>query len=109
MRRRLFLAAPLLLLAGTAGAQEEVAVRLSREGVKPGTIRLRKGEETRLLLTTSDEEHCFAVDDLRIEKRVVPGRTTVLDLAVERAGTFEVHCCLEPENERVRGRIVVTD
>ena len=40
-------------------------------------MTLRKGETVRLVLSTEDGEHCFAVDEFRLEKRVVPGRTTI--------------------------------
>jgi heme/copper-type cytochrome/quinol oxidase subunit 2 len=103
----------LLVLAGLepglASAQEAIEVTISKAGFKPETIRLRKGDTTRLSLTTADDEHCFAVDALRIERRVRPGRTTSLEITPDRAGSFPVYCCLEPENTRLRGRLLVAE
>jgi hypothetical protein len=34
-------------------------------------VNVRKGQPVRLLLSSADGEHCFALDAFRIEKRVV--------------------------------------
>jgi nitrosocyanin len=96
-------------MALSGAAQESIAVVASKAGFKPAVVKLRKGEPARIVLTTSDEEHCFAVDALRIEKRIKPGATTTLDLTPDRAGSFAFYCCLEPENESLRGKLVVTE
>jgi plastocyanin len=113
--RRLRAVVTSLLLATLAGggprawAQDEIRVEATHAGFRPKAVNLRKGEGARLILTTADGEHCFAVDALRIEKRIVPGKATTLDLTVDRAGTFTFYCCLEPEREAMRGRLVVTE
>jgi heme/copper-type cytochrome/quinol oxidase subunit 2 len=88
-----------------------VAVRVSKHGFQPSRITVRRGETTRLVLTSTDVEHCFAIDALRVEKRVVPGRLTRLDLVPGEAGVFPFYCCLESgEAARVqRGELTVTD
>jgi hypothetical protein len=43
----------------------------SREGFRPRVVNVRKGQPVRLLLSSADGEHCFALDAFRIEKRVV--------------------------------------
>jgi heme/copper-type cytochrome/quinol oxidase subunit 2 len=90
-------------------AQETIEVVVSRSGFKPKLLKLHKGEPAKLVLSTSDEEHCFAVDALRIEKRISPGKATTLDLTPDRAGTFPFYCCLAPDNEALRGKIVVAE
>ena len=94
---------------GRAVGQDEITVTLSRTGVTPATINLRKGESARLLLKTADVEHCFAVDAFRVEKRVVPGRATTLDLTPDRAGSFPFYCCLESDNAAQRGKLVIAE
>jgi len=103
-----FLAA---LAAGGAPAGPSIDVSVSRKGFEPSRIHLRRGETARLVLTSADGEHCFAVDGLRVEKRVVSGRPTRLELTPERAGRFAFHCCLEsgPQAERERGELVVSE
>jgi heme/copper-type cytochrome/quinol oxidase subunit 2 len=81
-------------LAGAA-AVPTVAVRASKRGFSPSRLTLRKGETVRVVLSSDDVEHCFAIDELRVEKRIVPGRPTRFDLAPDRAGVFPFYCCLE--------------
>ncbi len=101
--------AALVAAGAPARAQDSLEVVVSRAGFRPKLVNLRKGETTRLLLKTADEEHCFAIDAFRVEKRVVPGKATSLDLTPDKAGSFPFHCCLEPQNETLRGRVVVAE
>jgi heme/copper-type cytochrome/quinol oxidase subunit 2 len=96
-------------LAAPAGASVEV--KASRRGFVPARVVVRRGETTHLSLTSEDGEHCFAIDALRIEKRVVAGRATKLELAPERTGTFPFYCCLESGDQAQleRGELVVTE
>jgi len=96
-------------LGGDAIAQDVIDVTVSKAGWKPDTLRLRKGETLRLSLKSGDDEHCFAVDALRVEKRVRPGKAVSLDLTPDKAGSFPIYCCLEPDNESLRGRLVVSE
>jgi len=97
--------------AGAAPAGPTVEVKVSRRGFEPSRIVLRRGETARLVLASETGEHCFAIDALRVEKRVASGRPTRLELTPERAGSFPFYCCLEVEKqaERERGDLVVTE
>ena len=101
----------LAAVASAAAASDAIEVRVSKRGFSPSRVTVRKGETTRLLLSSSDTEHCFAVDALRIEKRVVPGRATHLDLTPAQAGTFPFYCCLESGEAAAaeRGELVVAE
>ena len=86
-------------------------VSASRSGFAPSVLQARKGETIHVRLTSRDQEHCFAVDAFRVEKRIVPGRTTTVDITPDRAGTFPYYCCLESGSaaEAERGRLVVAE
>jgi heme/copper-type cytochrome/quinol oxidase subunit 2 len=99
----------LLALATAATPQDEQQVLASRTGFRPALLKIRKGETLKLLLKTADEEHCFALDALRVEKRIAPGRTTVVELTPDRAGEFPFYCCLEPDEAKLRGKLVVEE
>jgi cytochrome c oxidase subunit 2 len=103
--------ASVLLAAGAArllhSADGKVDVVVSKGGFRPDTLRVHKGETLRLHVTSADGEHCFAVDELRVEKRVLPGRPTLVELTPDRAGSFDFYCCLE--TEAARGRLIVSE
>ena len=96
-------------LAPPPDQPQDVAV--SRSGFTPNVIHARKGEALHLRVTSKDQEHCFALDAFRMEKRIVPGRTTAVDLTPDKAGTFPYYCCLETgaAAETERGRLVVAE
>jgi heme/copper-type cytochrome/quinol oxidase subunit 2 len=91
--------------------EKTIEVSASRSGFTPSLINGRKGEAVHLRLTSRDQEHCFAIEAFRIEKRVVPGRTTAVDITPDRAGTFPFYCCLESgaAADTERGRMVVSE
>ena len=99
----------LVSLAAPPAGAAELEVTVSNRGFRPAQIALRKGETLKVLLSSADREHCFALDAFRIEKRVLPGRRTAIEILADRPGTFPFHCCLEPDNEALRGRLVVSE
>jgi nitrosocyanin len=108
--RRLGLLAAALGAALELGAQPgAVEMVVSRSGFNPRVLELRKGDAVSLRLRSEDTEHCFAIDAFRVEKRVVPGRTTTAEFTADQAGEFPFYCCLEPDNKALRGRLIVRD
>ncbi len=107
------LAVAVLLVGAGAAARTgpEIEIRVSRKGFDPAEVTVRKGETTRVVLSAADGEHCFAVDALRVEKRVVAGRPTIFDLVPDRAGRFPFYCCVETGEAATveRGEIVVIE
>jgi heme/copper-type cytochrome/quinol oxidase subunit 2 len=107
------LAAALFLAAAGAAARPapSVSIRASGSGFEPSELVLRKGEAVTIVLSSADREHCFAVDALRIEKRILPGRPTSFDFTPDRAGRFPFYCCLESgaQAEVERGVLVITE
>jgi heme/copper-type cytochrome/quinol oxidase subunit 2 len=98
-----------LSVLGAASQTGSVKVVASKDGFRPSQITIRKGEAIRLVLSTADDEHCFALDALRIEKRLVPGKTVNVDIGLEKVGSFPFHCCLEQGPDAIHGEIRVTE
>jgi heme/copper-type cytochrome/quinol oxidase subunit 2 len=90
---------------------QALEVKASRRGFEPSRISVRRSESVSIVLSSADDEHCFAIDALRIEKRIVPGRTTTLDLTPDRTGVFPFYCCLESGDAAgvERGQLTVTE
>ncbi len=97
--------------AAAAQAGATVEIKASRHGFEPSSLTLRRGETAHFVLTSSDDEHCFAIDALRVEKRILPGRPTRFDLALDRTGVFAFYCCRETGDaaRRERGQLTVGD
>jgi heme/copper-type cytochrome/quinol oxidase subunit 2 len=95
-----------LVVGGATTAADRFDLLVSKGGFRPARLAVRRGEPVRLNVTSADGEHCFALDAFRVEKRVVPGRTTVVDLTPDRPGTFPFYDCLAPERT---GELVVSE
>jgi heme/copper-type cytochrome/quinol oxidase subunit 2 len=111
VRRRGLPALALAAFVAAAPAGPDVAVTVSKRGFEPSRVSVRRGETVRLVISSEDGEHCFAIDALRVEKRVVPGRPARLTLTPDKAGVFPFYCCLETgEAARVeRGELTVAE
>ena len=93
-----------------ASAEEVVRVELSRYRFEPERIELPLGERVRLLLTSTDVDHGFAVPELGLSVRVPAGaEAVVVELTPDRVGTFEVSCSefCGSGHAQMRGAIVV--
>lgn len=99
----------LLLLAPAGPPVGRLELTISRSGFRPSRLEARRGEAVRLTIRSADEEHCFALDAFRVEKRVLPARAVVVDLVPDRAGSFPFHDCLVPEGETKTGQLVVAE
>ena len=112
MRPRLPLRAllALVLFAAPASAQEGEVVA-TKAGFKPKVLKLRKGDTTHLVLKSGDgEEHCFAVDELRIEKRIRAGKADTPRRDARARGELRLLLIVcAPESEALRGKLVVAE
>jgi heme/copper-type cytochrome/quinol oxidase subunit 2 len=106
---RLGVVLAVLALHAAAVPPDAQKLVIARDGFRPDTLKVRRGETLRLQVETADDEHCFAVDELRVEKRVLPGKSVLVELTPERAGTLRLYCCLEGPDNGPRGKLVVTD
>jgi heme/copper-type cytochrome/quinol oxidase subunit 2 len=105
-------AATAIGLASSTRAASQVRLRMSTGGFDPAALTLHKGETVTLVVESGDgSEHCFAIDELRIEKRVRPGRETRFDLTPERTGVFAMRCCLATDagGHPERGELTVVE
>jgi heme/copper-type cytochrome/quinol oxidase subunit 2 len=72
-------------------------------------VETHRGGQLRLRINAEAGEHCFAIDALRVERRVVAGRETRVDIVPDKAGSFPFYDCLSAEGRRLTGTLVVTD
>ena len=58
----------------------------------PSTIRINQGEKVRLEITTKDVTHGFGIKEYKIDSKIEPDKTTVIEFTADKAGSFEFHC-----------------
>ena len=79
--------------AGT-GAQRvhEIQVTLRKYEFNPGSLRVRKGEQVRLVMAAADHDHGFKLDEFSIDQKIPKGTTVVVEFTADKAGTFQFRC-----------------
>jgi cytochrome c oxidase subunit 2 len=72
----------------------EIQVTLRKYEFTPGTLRVRKGEQVKLVMTAADHDHGFKLDDFNINQKIPKGTTVVVEFTADKAGTFQFHCSI---------------
>lgn len=87
----------------------EVAAR--RYKFDPETIVLKKGQPTRLLITSEDVTHGFDIEGMDIDVKLPPHQTQTVELTPEQAGEHHFHCSVYcgPGHDQMHGTIVVRE
>src|ERR1700757_5383209 len=70
----------------------EIQVTLRKYEFSPGSLRVRKGEQVRLILAVVDHDHGFKLDDFNVNQKVLKGTTVVVEFTADKAGTFQFRC-----------------
>ena len=103
-------------LAAKAPAQTpeppiEIKITAKRFEFEPKTITVKKGKPVRLLITATDGEHGFAVEDLGINEKIKANATATVEFTPKRAGRFRFSCSVYcgVGHEDMTGELVVTD
>ncbi len=74
------------------GEAREIRVTARKYEFTPNPIKVKKGEQVRLLITAVDHDHGFKIDEFNINQLIKKGTTATIDLTPEKTGTFHFHC-----------------
>ncbi|HJQ26601.1 MAG TPA: DUF5777 family beta-barrel protein [Blastocatellia bacterium] len=116
--RHFALLAPLALLFLTTLAHAAIPTNPAREihvtarkfEFQPKTITVRKGEAVRLVITSEDVDHGFALQGYHIEETIKAKQTKVIEFTPDREGKFAFACsvfCGDGHDE-MTGELIVT-
>jgi cytochrome c oxidase subunit 2 len=70
----------------------EIQVTLKKYEFSPGSLRVRKGEQVKLIMAAADHDHGFKLDDFNINQKIPKGTTVVVEFTADKAGTFQFRC-----------------
>jgi cytochrome c oxidase subunit II len=89
----------------------EIQVTLRKYEFSPGSLRVRKGEQVRLVMTAVDHDHGFKLDDFDINQKIPKGTTVVVEFIADKAGTFQFRCSsvCGLGHSNMKGTLVVED
>lgn len=77
----------------------------------PNRLVVKKGEHVKVVLTSADVTHGFAIDELDIATEVAPGPPKTIEFTPKKAGTFDFYCVVRcgKDHLKMRGTLVVQD
>src|ERR1700747_3555134 len=78
--------------SGTSRGVHEIQVTLRKYEFSPGSLRVRKGERIKLVMTAADHDHGFKLDEVDINQKIPKGTTVVVEFTADKAGTFQFRC-----------------
>ena len=70
----------------------EIQLTLRKYEFNPGSLRVRKGEQVRLILAAVDHDHGFKLDDFNVNQKIIKGTTVGVQFTADKAGTFQFRC-----------------
>ncbi|MBI2647235.1 cupredoxin domain-containing protein, partial [Candidatus Woesearchaeota archaeon] len=76
---------------------------------EPSTIEVNKGDKVRLIVTSVDVPHGFAIPEYDINERLDPGKEVVIEFTANKQGTFTVFCSVfcGSGHSGMKGKIIV--
>lgn len=86
-----------------------IQVMAHRYAFEPAVIRVKKGQNVTLEISTSDVQHGFSVKELGIDESIQKGRPAMVNFRPSQAGEYKVECSIicGPRHEQMQGKIVV--
>jgi len=100
-------------VAGPITATDVLKYSLKPGKGEPPVIRVRKGENVVLKLTSSDVVHGFSLKDFGVfvDQGIHPGQPTTVSFVADKVGSFKFVCnsICGDHHEQMYGTIVVTD
>jgi cytochrome c oxidase subunit 2 len=70
----------------------EIQVALRKYEFSPGSLRVKKGEHVKLIMSAADHDHGFKLDDFDINQKIPKGTTVVVEFIADKVGTFQFRC-----------------
>ena len=91
-------------------AQREIKVSARKFTFTPKTITVARGERIRLVITSEDVDHGFAIKEFGIDQEIKAKETKVIELNPDKEGRYQFACsvfCGDGHAEMI-GELVVT-
>ena len=95
----------------TGATPVEIKITARQFEFEPKLITVPKGKPVRLLITATDVQHGFAIEEFGINKKLKANAVTVVEFTPTRAGRFPFECSVMcgSGHDEMTGELVVTE
>lgn len=92
----------------TLGANE-VKMTAVKYRFDPDTVRVKKGDRVKLVITATDRDHGFKLAAFHIEQKLPKGEAVTVGFTADRAGTFPFQCSVfcGLGHKKMKGQLIV--
>lgn len=89
----------------------EIKITARRFHFDPHVITLQKGRPARLIITSEDVAHGFAIDEFNISAKIEAKRTKTIEITPERTGRFRIYCSVYcgDDHDGMVGELIVQE
>jgi cytochrome c oxidase subunit II len=90
----LFMMAPPAFAAGKpqAGEVHEIKMTAKKYQFDPSVITVKQGEKVRLVITATDRDHGFKLDEYGINQKLKKGDPATIEFTADKPGTYTFRC-----------------
>lgn len=78
--------------AAQNAALKEFKITAKKWSFNPSVIEVNKGDKVRIIATSIDVSHGFALSEYGINKRLEPNMPTTIEFTADKEGTFTFFC-----------------
>jgi len=87
----------------------EIHIKARRFEFVPDKITVKKGQRTKLVLTSEDVDHGFAIEEFGVNVKIPAKQTTSVEFTPDRTGRFTIQCTVYcgDDHDNMKGMLVV--
>jgi cytochrome c oxidase subunit 2 len=87
----------------------EIKITAKKYDFEPSTIRVKKGDNVKLVITAIDRDHGFKLEAFHIDQKLSSGEAVELEFTAEQPGTFPFECShfCGLGHKKMKGQLIV--
>jgi len=87
----------------------EVTMTAVKYSFDPNTVRVKKGDRVKLVITATDRDHGFKLAAFHIEQKLPKGEAVTVEFTADQAGTFPFECSVfcGLGHKKMKGQLIV--
>jgi cytochrome c oxidase subunit II len=92
-------------------AAHEIKMTAKKYEFNPSVVTVKKGERVKLVITATDHEHGFKLEDFKIDQHLMKGVPTTVEFTADKVGEFSFHCShfCGLGHPKMKGKLVVQE
>lgn len=87
----------------------EVQMTAVKYSFDPNTVRVKKGDRVKLVITATDRDHGFKLAAFHVDQKLPKGEAVTVEFTADQAGTFPFQCSVfcGLGHKKMKGQLIV--